>query len=98
VAFCESKTALTYWFYGPIQRASIAFMSQRESGYGRKALDHYETPEWVTHAVVPHLGHPLHVWEPAAGSGKMVRALADAGCRVEASDIADGRDTNAGNF
>jgi 2-polyprenyl-3-methyl-5-hydroxy-6-metoxy-1,4-benzoquinol methylase len=47
---------------------------------------------WVTQAVVPHLGPKLHIWEPAAGGGKMVRALAQAGCTVEASDIADGRD------
>jgi hypothetical protein len=67
-------------------------MSQRGSGYARKAFDHYETPEWVTQAVVPHLGPKLHIWEPAAGGGKMVRALAQAGCTVEASDIADGRD------
>ena len=67
-------------------------MSQRGSGYARKALDNYETPEWVTKAVVPHLGSKLHIWEPAAGGGKMVRALVAAGCTVEASDIADGRD------
>jgi hypothetical protein len=90
--FFESKITITYWFYWLIQRASIGFMSQRGSGYARKALDHYETPEWVTHAVVPHLGTNLHVWEPPAGSGKMVRALANAGYTVEASDITEGRD------
>ena len=42
--------------------------------------------------MLPHLGSKLHIWEPAAGSGKMVRALVAAGCTVEASDIADGRD------
>jgi hypothetical protein len=61
-------------------------MSQRGSGYARKALDLYETPDWVTKAVVPHLGSKLHVWEPAAGGGKMVRALGNAGYTVEASD------------
>jgi hypothetical protein len=30
-------------------------MSQRESGYERKLLDQYETPAWVTLALVPHL-------------------------------------------
>ena len=33
-------------------------MSQRESGYERKALDQYETPSWVTLALVPHLPEP----------------------------------------
>ena len=28
-------------------------MSQRESGYQRKPLDHYETPAWVTLALIP---------------------------------------------
>jgi hypothetical protein len=30
-------------------------MSQRESGYERKALDQYETPSWVTLGLVAHL-------------------------------------------
>jgi hypothetical protein len=32
-----------------------ALMSQRESGYQRKPLDQYETPPWVTLALIPHL-------------------------------------------
>ena len=35
-------------------------MSQRASGYERKPNDCYETPAWVTHALVPHL-RPLDV-------------------------------------
>lgn len=56
-------------------------MSQRESGYARKERDLYETPEWVTEALIPHLplgrpdGMELLVWEPAAGSGKMAEVL-----------------------
>ena len=30
-------------------------MSQRESGYERIDRDLYETPEWVTEALLPHL-------------------------------------------
>ena len=68
-------------------------MSQRDSGYERKERDLYETPEWVTHALVPHLPpYVKSVYEPAAGSGKMVRALADAGYGVHADDISEGRD------
>src|SRR4051812_26447435 len=65
-------------------------MSQRNSGHDRKELDRYETPDWVTHALVPHLP-PIdgRVWEPAAASGKMVRALTDKGFTVDYSDIAD---------
>jgi len=67
-------------------------MSQRESGYERKERDLYETPEWVTLALKPHLNGITTVWEPAAGGGKMVTALTKMGFEVEASDIADGVD------
>jgi hypothetical protein len=67
-------------------------MSQRASGYERQERDTYETPEWVTQILIPHIRWPFYVWEPAAGSGKMVRALVACGYIVEASDIADGRD------
>lgn len=51
-------------------------MSQRDSGYERKPLDLYETPTWVTEALLPHI--PIRVqtiWEPASGSGKMAYVL-----------------------
>jgi hypothetical protein len=69
-------------------------MSQRESGYERKERDLYETPEWVTEALIPHLPLPsarLAVWEPACGSGKMRDALMKS-FDVMASDIALGTD------
>jgi hypothetical protein len=50
-------------------------MSQRESGYERKALDQYKTPSWVALALVHHLPEINGViWEPACGGGKMVVA------------------------
>lgn len=68
-------------------------MSQRDSGYERKERDLYETPEWVTKALVPHIPVRIReIYEPAAGSGKMVRALGDAGYMVDADDISEGRD------
>ncbi len=68
-------------------------MSQRESGYARKERDLYETPEWVTAALTPHLPRDAGIWEPACGSGKMVRALKDKGCRVaKMTDIETGAD------
>jgi SAM-dependent methyltransferase len=69
-------------------------MSQRESGYVRKERDLYETPEWVTEALIPHLPRPVGwVLEPACGSGKMVRALEGAlpsGASVIGTDIEPG--------
>lgn len=68
-------------------------MSQRDSGYERKERDLYETPEWVTLALVPHLPRQFEiVWEPAAGSGKMARALRTSDVQVLATDISEGLD------
>lgn len=50
-------------------------MSQRNSEYERKERDLYETPEWVTEALLPHLRPLRFIWEPACGSGKMARVL-----------------------
>jgi hypothetical protein len=64
-------------------------MSQRDSGYERKANDLYETPAWVTRALIPHIRRDIRlIWEPACGSGKMVRELCDGlDCLVYGSDI-----------
>lgn len=66
-------------------------MSQRDSGYERKERDLYETPEWVTEALLPHISDRVSapIWEPAAASGKMVRALEKIS-PVFASDVAPG--------
>jgi hypothetical protein len=51
-------------------------MAQRNSEYTRQPRDLYETPAWVTRALIPHLPEGIEsIWEPACGSGKMVRAL-----------------------
>lgn len=68
-------------------------MSQRDSGYERKERDCYETPEWVTLALLPHIPSRIKtVWEPAAGSGKMAAPLIAAGYTVHTTDLTDGKD------
>lgn len=68
-------------------------MSQRDSGYERKERDCYETPEWVTEALIPHISSkPEAVWEPACGSGKMLVVLKKYFCDVHGSDIETGED------
>lgn len=68
-------------------------MSQRDSGYERKERDLYETPEWVTAALLPHLPRrPIHIWEPAHGSGKMARALIPSKASITGTDIDSGDD------
>ena len=68
-------------------------MSQRYSGYSRKPNDSYQTPEWATRAVLPHLP-PVRgtVWEPACGGGQMAEALRNAGFEVMATDLSEGFD------
>lgn len=64
-------------------------MSQRGSGYERRDNDLYETPEWVTEALIPHLPDSIvEIWEPACGSGKMARVLETVCPKVRTSDIA----------
>ena len=50
-------------------------MSQKSSGFERKASDQYMTPEWVVETllhVVPMYGK---VWEPACGEGAIARVI-----------------------
>lgn len=65
-------------------------MSQRDSGYERKERDLYETPAWVTNCVINYIDVNRDIWEPACGSGKMVRALTCHGMRVVGTDIETG--------
>jgi hypothetical protein len=69
-------------------------MSQRTSGYARIERDAYQTPEWVTEALIPHLPSVdrLKVWEPAMGDGKMVAVLRKHCREVIGTDIMNGTD------
>jgi hypothetical protein len=69
-------------------------VSQRNSGYRRIAYDSYQTPEWCTEALVPHLGDLSDkvIWEPASGTGQMVRVLERYAKKVVATDIETGTD------
>jgi predicted RNA methylase len=60
-------------------------MSQRSSGYARRANEDYPTPPWVTKIIAEHLivrQRVRTVWEPAAGNGALAAALKDNGLRV----------------
>ena len=51
-------------------------MSQRDSGYARKERDLYETPQWVTESLLPHIPERINcAWECAAGGWQMVNVL-----------------------
>jgi hypothetical protein len=69
-------------------------LSQRFSGYARKERDAYQTPAWVTDAIVRHLRAlgVTNVWEPACGDGQIVAALRNNGFAAVGTDILDGND------
>jgi hypothetical protein len=71
-------------------------MSQRISGYARRADDLYETPSWVTSALRPHMQNgkrSVLIWEPACGNGAIADVLKTwVGCGVHATDRSMGLD------
>lgn len=69
-------------------------MSQRDSGYKRHEGDLYETPSWVTAALLAEgFRQPNRIWEPAEGSGKMVRVFNILlPCPVIGTDVRTGHD------
>ncbi len=62
-------------------------MSQRNSGYERKDRDLYETPDWVTEALLPFIPHGASIWEPACASGKICKILKENKHKVYATDL-----------
>jgi hypothetical protein len=63
-------------------------MSQRNSGYERQPDDAYETPHWVTRAVIQYLPRKdcAYAWDPADGPGSQIaEALGAAGYEVAAT-------------
>jgi hypothetical protein len=51
--------------------------------------DCYETPEVAVHALLKVEKLPRNIWEPACGSGNIVKVLREAGHDVVASDLYD---------
>lgn len=51
--------------------------------------DLYETPEVAVHALLRAEKLPHHIWEPACGPGRIVKALRGAGHTVWATDLVD---------
>jgi hypothetical protein len=59
------------------------------SGYDRKVLDFYATPDWVTEALLRHVQFRGRVWEPCCGTGAITTVLQRHGYDVTSTDIAD---------
>ena len=64
-------------------------MGKHETSFERVERDLYPTPAWVVDALAQHVDLAGKViWEPAAGTGSMVKALRATGAaRVIATDI-----------
>lgn len=64
-------------------------MTHAASGYDRPANELYETPAWVTRALLRHFPVDLgvSVWEPAAGNHAIADVLAASGAIVITSDV-----------
>jgi hypothetical protein len=64
-----------------------------QAAYGRHGDDSYQTPAWVTQALVDTIDIPRGmVWEPASGDGVMARILSQSGRHVLTTDIRTGLD------
>lgn len=50
-------------------------MSATNRSSVRRPYDLYETPEECTQSIIPYLGYPRSILEPAAGSGAIIRVL-----------------------
>lgn len=62
-------------------------MSQRASGYARKADEEYPTPIWCADVIGDYLRRQglTHIWEPAAGHRAFATALREQGFSVTAT-------------
>lgn len=59
------------------------------SGFGRHEHDYYQTPPWVTAALLRRVSLRSSVWEPCCGDGSIARVLSDAGHAVVATDLVE---------
>jgi hypothetical protein len=65
-------------------------MGKHETNYPRADRDYYPTPAWPVAALAEHVDLAgRNVWEPAAGSGSLARALVGLGATVFCSDVAE---------
>lgn len=63
------------------------------SGFERIAQDRYETPDKVSATILPFIPRYARCgWEPACGSGRMLRALERGGLMMVGTDIDQGLD------
>jgi hypothetical protein len=54
-------------------------------------MDRCETPAYALDPLLPYLRSGWLIWEPACGSGRIVRTLTAQGFTVTGSDLLDGR-------
>ena len=66
-------------------------MSSTNRGAQRKTLDNYQTPEWLTRAIMrhiaAHLPNPRTVLEPACGTGAITRIVRETFPRARITEL-----------
>lgn len=68
-------------------------MSSTNRGAVRNAADYYATPKSAFKPILPFLKEaPGPIWEPAAGDGRLVRWMRDAGLDAAGDDLSNGYD------
>lgn len=79
--------------WATMSRAGVAKRAAQPAK-ARRVLDDYETPTEATEALRPFLSLSGNLLEPAAGSGRMVRALKAMfpALKVESADVKKGKD------
>lgn len=73
-------------------------MAQRVSGFERRDRELYETPEWVTEVLLPHLRPLKLALEPCVATGKMARVLEGVYETVDGIDLMPGPGYAQGDF
>src|SRR5262245_2116251 len=69
--------------------AGAAMSSPQRHPLSQRGDDCYDTPPEAVHALLQVEPIPNLVWEPACGSGNIVRELRATGRRVIATDLVD---------
>lgn len=73
-------------------RGKTAKGNPRGSGYARSDRDLYVEPEWAVEALFDAETIPGPIWDPACGTGTVLRVARRRGVEAYGTDIAEGHD------
>lgn len=73
------------------KRGGLPMRSDKQKPNESQVRDRCQTPAYALEPLLPYLAGLRFIWEPAAGDGRMVKALENAGHLVIAGDILTGQ-------